>query len=256
MRKNYSYKLIISYIGTFYSGWQRQKVEYNTIQGEIEKSLSKILKHEEFSFFGASRTDAGVHASGQVAILILEKPIICEELLFKINQDLPGDISILELEECSNDFNPQLNISSKEYHYNFSTQIVPAQMSMFVLQVEEAIDIKEMNSACKILEGEYNFSNFSVPGIRNKESIRKIFSARIVEIAHPFSDEKVYQFVIEGSGFLKYMIRNIFSLLLGVGAGKSSLDQFQNFLITSEDIGVKKAPAKGLHLFRINYSGK
>ena len=256
MRKNYSYKLILSYNGTNFSGWQRQRDGYRTVQGVIEESVQKIIKTSEFNLFGSSRTDTGVHASGQVALLRVKKELNPQAFHFKLSKNLPDSIRVTCFERVDDDFNPQVDVYSKVYHYYFSLSQPVAQSAQFILQVASDLNLEEMNTCCNLLKGRHDFSNFTVASCATGNSIRDILSVGIEKVETPFDQIPFYKFSIEASGFLKYMIRNIFALILKVGEGEISVSAFENFLKTEKRIGVKKAPAKGLHLFRINYSGK
>ena len=256
MQKYYPYKLLISYNGTDYSGWQRQSVEYKTIQGEIESAIQKILKHNEFNFYGSSRTDTGVHASGQIALLKTCELIDETTFLKKLNHQLPSSIRVLSFTQVDMEFNPQINIVSKEYHYYFSEKPVSAHNTTYVLNLRQSLHIENMQEACKLLIGKHCFSNFTTDKLASNNTKREIFSCEIFEEHLSFQEEKVFVFKIEGSGFLKYMIRHIFAQLLEIGIGESSIKKFENLLLAPNDTRLKKAPAKGLHLVRINYSGK
>lgn len=256
MLKYYPYKLVISYSGTDYSGWQRQNSEFRTVQGEIEETLLRILKHNKFSFYGSSRTDTGVHATGQVALLKLENNMNSAELLSLLNFNLPLSIRVMSLNEVASEFNPQTNLRSKEYHYYFSTEMVAAVNEPYIVKVDRAVDIDLMKQAAKLLEGVHCFESFTAEKVAGKNTVREIFKAELISAEISFQDSKIFIFKIEGSGFLKYMVRNIFAVILLVGEGVITLDQFSLLLKNSFTLNFKKAPAKGLHLFRINYSGK
>lgn len=256
MTNFFLFKMVISYNGSDYSGWQRQSSEYSTIQGEIEKTIQKLLKTRDFHFFGSSRTDTGVHASGQVALLKSNQDLKVETFLFQLNQQLPDSIRVLKLSQVEDSFNPQVNLYSKEYHYFFSLAPVTAHNSPFVLELHHELNIELMQKACEFLKGEHDFAKFTTDKLADNKTIRKIFNCEIKLKELSFQESMIYQFNIEGSGFLKYMVRNIFSHLLKVGSGDLALDQFKSILDCRSDTRVKKAPAKGLHLVRINYSGK
>lgn len=252
----YPYKLIISYNGTDYSGWQRQKAEYRTVQGEIEAGLRKILKNDNFSFFGSSRTDTGVHANGQVALLKLDEVVSEKKFKDRLNFNLPMSIRIMSFELVSADFNPQMSLESKEYHYYFSTQIISAANEAFVLKVDAEVDIGLMQQACKLLVGTHSFEAFTTDKIASKNTMREIYHSELAKTQMAFQEGELYFIKIEGNGFLKYMVRNIVAAILMVGEGLITLDQFSLLIKNEFHIDFKKAPAKGLHLFRINYSGK
>lgn len=256
MTNFFSYKLLISYIGTDYSGWQRQSPEYNTVQGEIESTIQKILKHRDFSFYGSSRTDTGVHAMGQVALLKSKDALDVETFLWQLNQHLPNAIRILSLDATDSDFNPQINLQSKEYHYYFSSKTIAAHSGAFVFEVNSELDIEKMQKASHLLLGLHDFSKFTTDKIAHGNTKREIFHCEIKEEKISFQSDSVLVFKIEGSGFLKYMVRNLFGHILKIGLGELELPEFEGIINGVKDTRVKKAPAKGLHLVRINYSGK
>lgn len=256
MQKYYPYKLIISYNGTNYSGWQRQKSDFRTVQGEIESTLKQVLKHSDFSFYGSSRTDTGVHASGQVALLKLNQPIMEKDFLTLLNFNLPNSIKIMSLEQVSDNFNPQINVESKTYHYYFTTEMVSAVNEPFVTAFNKSLKIDLMIKACRELIGTHSFEAFTTDKAASKNTSRVINACEIELIDMPFQNNKVYLFKIEGSGFLKYMVRFIFAAIVMVGEGSISSEQFSHLITNQFQLDYKKAPAKGLHLFKINYSGK
>lgn len=252
MEKTHSYRLVISYKGTSFCGWQRQAKEYQTIQAEIEDTLTKILKTKKIHFYGASRTDAGVHASAQQAVLVLENEVCPSELLERLNFNLCADIKVRSLEAVES-FNPSVGVESKEYHYYFSKVPLSAQNDPFATYLGESLDIEMMQKCCLKVIGSHSFEKLSTDKAAEKNTVRRIDSCCVESLSAPFGEGDLYVFKVKGQGFLKYMVRNLFSALSGVGRGELEVNEFEEIINAKRDLLLKKAPAKGLHLYKINY---
>lgn len=253
--KKYTYKLILSYKGTQYSGWQNQTTNPNTVQNCVEKVLTPIAKYKDFQVIGASRTDTGVHASGQVLKVVLPKEVEPTNLLMGMNSKLPDDIRVIRSEFIHPQFNANKDSKSKEYHYYFTmNQSENAITAQTIYSFPEHLNLDLMQLACKKLIGEHNFLSFSTPGANTSSTIRNITKCSIEKtnfLTHP---EDVYYLKIEGNGFLKYMVRIIMGALWDIGLEKLSIKELENSLSSGEKIGTRnKAPAKGLHLINIKY---
>lgn len=251
----FTYKIKLSYKGSAYSGWQYQKTDPETVQNYVEKVLEKIAKLEAFQVIGASRTDAGVHARGQVLKITLPRDVAPENLLKGMNSKLPNDIRVLSCEYCQQEFNVNRDTTSKEYHYYFTTNELGNAVSSDVLYaVPEELDLDLMNQACKLLEGEHNFLGFSSPGPNPSSSHRNILSCSIEKTNFLALENQVFYLKIEGTGFLKYMVRYLMGALWLIGKKELSLEKLSASLKTGEVVEPrKKAPALGLHLIEIKY---
>lgn len=252
----YHYKVKISYRGTCYFGWQSQPNEsYETVHATIHQVLKKISKYEECNLSGASRTDAGVHASGQVAKISIPKEIDADKLLLGMNSLLPEDIRIVECNRCDVSFNANRDSKTKEYHYYFSiSEIENPLLSQIVASVDKSMDIELMNNASKVFIGEHDFYNFSRRDGKSLSTIRTITECEIIKANFLPLDSEVYYLKIIGTGFLKQMIRYIAGSLFLVGQNKKSVEDLISFLNNKQDkkLGAK-AKARGLHLVQINY---
>jgi tRNA pseudouridine38-40 synthase len=254
----YYYKVKISYKGTHYFGWQAQAVaggneEKPTVQGTLHHALKRIAKYKECTIAGASRTDAGVHAQGQLAKFSIPVDLAADKLLLGMNSLLPDDIRIVACEVCARDFNPNTSSASKEYHYYFSTAHVenPA-LSDCVASVPGHIDLQEMQRACKLFIGEHDFYNFCSRDANLATTIRSISCCEIHKADFSPFGEDIFYLKISGNGFLRYMIRYIVGALFKVLQGKISRDDLNNSLLYhQEDKLSAKAKSKGLHLIRI-----
>lgn len=250
------YRLLLEYKGTSYLGWQIQP-EGKTVQGELNRALKTISKSKNVRTLGSGRTDSGVHALGQVVKANIELEINPLSLLRALNSHLPPDIRVKEVTLSDEEFMPTVHAKSKEYHYRFITGRNPnAFQGDFIAPCPFEIDPELVRRACEMLIGEHDFVNFFCEGTDVNSTVRTIFRCGLKE------GEKLdgalfpehFVFFIEGSGFLKQMVRLIVGALWNVGRGKISLEEFQTSLKAPkrERLGVV-APPEGLYLVRVNY---
>ncbi|TAM82818.1 MAG: tRNA pseudouridine(38-40) synthase TruA [Acidobacteria bacterium] len=249
-------RLTIAYDGTDFHGWQHQP-QAATIQGALETQIAKITS-AAVTLYGAGRTDAGVHAAGQVANFRTECPIPCPSLLKALNNLLPASIRVREAEESPAAFHARYCAKAKIYRYRIlQSAICPPHLARYVYHHPYALDHRRMARAARLLEGEHDFTSFagSDPARRGKEgredsNIRKVFYSRVA--ARKESRMIVYE--IRGSGFLHHMVRNIVGTLLGVGSGKLSPRDIQVILKARDRnrAGIT-APASGLWLVKVEY---
>lgn len=252
------YKLILQYKGTQYLGWQVQPESAGkTVQGELNKALIIVSKSNNVKSLGAGRTDAGVHALGQVAKVSIELEINPEHLVKAINGNLPEDIRVLSGEVSDEEFFPTVHATSKEYHYRFTTQRHPtALQNDFIANSGFELDLQKMREACEILKGKHDFTNFFCEGTDISSTIREIFDAEILEVPQAGFGmlPSHYVFRVVGSGFLKQMVRLLMGALWNIGRGKITLEEFRASLTSQK---VKRlgpvAPPEGLYMVRVNY---
>ncbi len=252
------YKLTLQYKGTTYSGWQVQLgTDEVTVQGELNRALSVISKSDEVKSMGAGRTDAGVHALGQVAKVTMPLSIPTENLVKAMNVNLPEDIRVIHAEISDEAFHPTIHAKSKEYHYRFTSQrMFTAFQNDLIANYPFDLDLGKMREACKILVGEHDFTNFYCEGTDVSSHVRTIFSCDIVEI--PQGEWQMlpshFIFRINGNGFLKQMVRLLMGAIWNVGRGKISLEEFQSALGPTkvQRLG-PVAPPNGLYMVCVNY---
>ncbi len=252
------YKLILQYKGTRYSGWQIQLgTNEITIQGELNRALSVISKSQDVKSLGAGRTDAGVHALGQVAKVSIPLDIPSENLVKALNVNLPDDIRVVHAELSDEQFMPTIHAKSKEYHYRFTSQrMFTAFQNDLIVNYPFDLDVSKMKEACRILIGEHDFTNFFCEGTEVSSYVRSIFACDIVEI--PQGEWAMlpthYVFQIKGNGFLKQMVRLLMGAVWNVGRGKISIQEFQSALGPTkvQRLG-PVAPPNGLYMVRVNY---
>lgn len=228
-----------------------------TVQGELNSALKKIAKTEQVKTIGSGRTDAGVHALGQVVKIDMPLELQPENLVKALNSHLPDDIKAVDAELCDSSFMPTSDALSKEYHYRFTCNHhgPVALQEEFIAHQRSGLDFKLMDEACKILIGEHDFVNFFCEGTEVKSTVREIFECNIFEVqSGDWMLPAHYVFRIKGNGFLKQMVRLLMGTIWNVGRGKVSLAEFQESLRvkTPSKLG-PVAPPQGLYMVRVNY---
>jgi len=236
----------ISYVGIRYYGWQIQK-DVPTVQGEIIKAVERITG-ERVKVWGASRTDGGVHALGQVGNFFTSSDIPPERFKYALNSVLPHDIRVIKSVEVPQNFNARRSPSIKTYRYIILQGEINPFLSNFVLSIKTELDIEKMSRCAKMIEGEHDFKNFT-PEKENTK--RTIISSEIVKKG------RFVIYEIKGYSFLRYMVRNIVGKLIMVGMGKMSEEEFEEILKGDRIQGEKNipftAPPHGLYLVSVKY---
>jgi len=244
-------KLTIEYEGTKYHGWQRQK-SLLSIQGILEEKISQITQ-EKISLNGSGRTDAGVHALGQVANFKTNSSIPLIELTFVLNRMLPLDIRIKKAERVDNNFHARYSAVSKIYHYyvlnsNQNNNYISIFLRNYVYCIYENIDLGEMKKASNYLQGEHDFTSFACSGSRIRNWKRKIKNISIIKKGN------IFCFHLEADAFLYKMVRTIVGTLLEVGKGKIDYLEMKKILeAKNRKIAGRTVPAKGLFLIKVKY---
>jgi tRNA pseudouridine38-40 synthase len=244
-------KLIIEYEGTKYYGWQRQK-NLLSIQGILEEKISQITQ-EKIILNGSGRTDAGVHALGQVANFKTNSSIPLVELPFILNRMLPLDIRIKKAERVDNNFHARYSAVSKIYHYyalnsDQNDNYLSIFLRNYVYCVYKNINLEEMKKASKFLQGEHDFASFACSGSRIRKRERNIKDISISKKGN------IFCFHLEADAFLYKMVRAIVGTLLEVGQGKIDYLEMKKILeAKNRKMAGKTVPAKGLFLMKVNY---
>lgn len=240
-------RLDLCYDGTRYRGWQRLPNTDNTIQGKLEKTLSRILE-EPVEVIGSGRTDAGVHAANQVANFHCNSKMPCDEILAKLRMYLPEDIGIYCCRDVSPRFHARLNAKTKTYRYCLWVTGKPCVFERRYTTVYPCnLDLEQMRKAAEILLGTHDFSAFCANKHMKKSTVRTIHSIVIEQ----YGDK--LQFSICGNGFLYNMVRILVGTLVEVGEGKRDADSMSDlFGAQRAQAGVLMAPT-GLCLMEVNY---
>ena len=240
-------RLDVCYDGTRYRGWQRLPGKDDTIQGKLETALSRILG-EPIEISGSGRTDAGVHARGQVANFHCESTMPAAEILENLRRYLPEDIGIYSCRDVSPRFHARLNAKEKTYLYRIWYSDAPCVFDRrYVAVMREKFDLGAMEQAAQLLRGEHDFSAFCGNAKMKKSTVRFI---RSIEIQKNENELRLY---FTGNGFLHNMVRILVGTLVEVGRGERKSESI------SELFGGKRAeagflaPAQGLCLMEVQY---
>lgn len=243
-----NYKMMIQYDGSRFYGWQRQP-DQDTVQGRIENVLSRMCGGEQIETIGAGRTDAGVHARGMVANVVMETSLSVEEIRDYLNQYLPDDIAVSEVRVASARFHARYNAIGKTYRYTCYDGVVKDVFGRkYQWTLSEKPDISRMRDASKILLGEHDFRNFCVNPRMKKSTVRKIDALDIER-----EGDKII-FTIHGNGFLQNMVRIIVGTLVEVGCGRMEKEDLQAALNATERRKAgPTAPPQGLCMMQVDY---
>ncbi len=244
-----NFKIIIQYEGTRYQGWQRQDSTDNTIQGKLEAILGKMTGLDFVQVDGAGRTDAGVHAFGQVANFKIRTTWSKEEVMRYINQYLPHDIGVIAISEEALRFHSRLNGKSKVYQYRIWNSELPCVFERrYVYEFPDKLDIEQMRKAASYLMGRHDFKAFTSTKKGKKPTVRTIEKITIEEVGR----EVIITY--HGDGFLYHMVRILTGTLIEIGIGKRKAESIKDLL----ECGIRAqagmlVPAKGLSLIAVLY---
>ena len=239
--------IIVAYDGTNYSGWQIQPNGI-TIQGVLNETLSKLLG-EEIQVMGASRTDAGVHALGNVAVFDTNTRIPGEKISYALNQFLPDDIRIQLSEEVEPDFHPRYCDSEKTYQYRILNRRFPVPMErLYSYFYHYKLDVSLMQEAVSWLIGRHDFASFCGAGAQVRSTVRTITGIEI------WRDGDIITLEVRGTGFLYNMVRIIAGTLIEIGNGQYPPETMRDILEARDrQAAGPTAPAHGLTLVGISY---
>jgi len=240
-------KLTIQYDGSRYHGWQTQPGK-RTIQGELVEAVSNLVGVRTY-VHGASRTDAGVSALGQVALFEIDSPIPMENFPKAINGRLPRDIVVISAEEVPGGFDLMGGVKSKLYRYTIYTgRHRPVLRLNQCWHIPKKLDVEAMNQAAKLLVGTKDFKSFASAADRREDSVRTIFRCDVS------AEDKWIYIDVEGDSFLYNMVRNIVGTLVEVGRGRWKPEKINEILEAKDRTAAGPlAPAQGLCLMWIKY---
>ena len=240
-------RLDLCYDGTRYRGWQRLPGKDDTIQGKLETTLSRILG-EPIEISGSGRTDAGVHARGQVANFHCESTMPATEILENLRRYLPEDIGIYSCREVSARFHARLNAKEKTYCYRIWNSELPCVFERrFAAQMPEKLDLEAMERAAALLCGEHDFSAFCGNAKMKKSTVRYI---RRIEFVRTGEELQIF---FTGNGFLHNMVRILVGTLVEVGRGERSVDSIPGLFGGKRAEAGFLAPPQGLCLMEVFY---
>lgn len=244
------YFITFSYDGSKYSGYQKQP-KGRTIQGELEKALKKINSNKVVSVSASGRTDAGVHALNQRAHFDLNNEIEESRLKTSLNGLLPNDIYVKSVEKVSDDFHARFNVRAKEYIYKINMgEYNPIELD-YVYQYNNKLNVAEIERALKYLEGTHNFKSFTKANDEKEDYVRTIIKTNVIRNT---KDINKITISILGTGFMRYMVRNIVGLLIEIGEGKRKSEDIFGILEAEDRTKAgKTAPASGLYLKDVYY---
>ncbi len=243
-----NFKLTIEYDGTGYHGWQIQNNDIS-IQETIETALSTMTK-EKIRLHASGRTDAGVHALGQVANFKTESKITADAFFAGLNSLLPDDIVITACEAVEDDFHSRFSAKIKTYQYRIFNHRVPIAVGrQYAWHIRKKLDVTAMQQAVAHIIGTHDFKSFEGTGSPRAHTIRTVITAEVAE-----KNNGYLIFEITANGFLRYMVRNLMGTLVNVGLAKTSPEEFKHILeAKNRDLAGATAPPQGLFLVQVSY---
>jgi len=245
------YKLTIEYAGTKYSGWQIQQ-NARTVQGEIDAAVRVVTGRKDFELYGSGRTDAGVHALGQVAHLDVATSLPPESLRRKLNDELPADINLLTAQVVPHRFHARHDAVARRYLYQLATRRT-AFAKPYVWWVKETLRVEPMQQAAQAFIGMHDFGAFAVADRHDEEGSTRVLLERLDFVV----EGSLILVGVEGSHFLWRMVRRLVGVLVAVGRGDLDVAQAAALLDERSELPARlTAPASGLFLERVLYKGE
>lgn len=244
-------KLVVAYDGTSYHGWQRQENAI-TVQQVLEEKLSHVFA-EKINLVASGRTDAKVHALGQVVSFTTSGKIPLENIGKATNAILPNSIVVISAHEVASDFHARFDAKGKTYQYKIiENERFNPFTANYAWLLGEKLDLKNMQKAADMILGEHDFSSFQATGSTPTVPVRKMTVAKWQK-----NEQGEVSFTVSGNGFLYHMVRNLVGTMVDVGLGKMTPTDFQQVLIAkNRKKAGKTAPAQGLYLCEVFYEGK
>lgn len=256
------YRLLIAYDGTAYNGWQRQPSGLPSVQQTLEEALLPFARHGKtpapegasFTVVGSGRTDAGVHARGQVAHVDMDRELPPVAILRALNASLPEDIRVLDAAVAAPDFHAQFSAHGKEYRYFvWNGEVLPPHRRLYAAHVRSRLDAAAMRDAAARFVGEHDFAAFTVNPHRTVlTTVKTVYGIDIVETTEPFGT--LVEFRVRGAGFLYKMVRSIAGFLIAVGLGRERPEAVDEVMASRvRTARVESAPPQGLFLWSVDY---
>ena len=248
-----NYKLLIQYDGTDFHGWQIQG-ELRTVQGELTRALS-LIEGRDVVIHGSGRTDAGVHAEGQVASVVINREISLEKLRSAINANVSDDLRVLQAEIVDENFHARYSATGKTYAYRIlSGPVLSPFWARYAYQDARDLDINRMLGAAQMFLGEHDWTAFSAAQSDVEDRRRTIKNLEITEHEDERARDRLIEIKVTANGFLRYMVRSIAGALMAVGRGDLDVGKIS----VAIDEGVRHneivtAPSHGLTLLEVLY---
>ena len=248
-----NYKLLLQYDGTDFHGWQIQE-GHRTVQGELTRALS-LIDGRSVNVHGSGRTDAGVHAEGQVASVEIEREITTDKLRAAINGNIGRDVRVLKVENAAQDFHARYSAIGKTYVY----RIVNAPVSSpfwwrYAHHEARPLDLDQMRQGAELFRGRHDWTAFSAAQSDVEDRVRTVTEVEIVERLDERSQGSLIEIRVSAEGFLRYMVRAMAGSLMAVGRGELDVDSISEALETlNRPLAAVTAPANGLTLLRVRY---
>lgn len=241
------YKIVFSYDGTKFSGYQKQP-KLRTVQEELEKAVSYLNKKTYTPIISSGRTDKGVHALGQVASFDLNINTTLNKIKLGLNSNLDEDIHVISVEKVNNDFHARYSSKKKEYIYKINIGEYNPIDRNYIYQYNRELDVLKMKEAIKYFIGTHDFTSFVSSEDEREDKVRTIYKADIKE------KNKILEIRFIGNGFMKYQVRNMVGLLISIGEGKKEVSDIEKIINNkNRNQKFKTASACGLYLKKVWY---
>ena len=248
-----NYKLLIQYDGTDFHGWQIQ-AGFRTVQGELTRALS-LIDGRDVNVHGSGRTDAGVHAEGQVASVEIQREITPVKLRSAINGNVDRDVRVLAVETAADDFHARYSAIEKTYIYRIvNGPVISPFWWRYAHQEARKLDLDRMKRASELFCGKHDWTAFSAAQSDVEDRVRTVTRVEICERADERSQSSLIEIRVSADGFLRYMVRAIAGTLLAIGRDELDLDAIRDALEGGRrPLAAATAPACGLTLLSVRY---
>jgi len=248
-----NFKLLIQYDGTDFHGWQVQEND-RTIQGELERVIGMVADRD-VSVVGSGRTDAGVHAEGQIANVHLVGKFTPDKLKHAINGNLWRDIRVMTVEKAEDEFHARFSAKRKTYVYRVvNAPVMSPFWRRFAHHEARPLDVARMNDAARLFLGEHDWTAFASSKSDGESRVRSVLDFTVESRWNDMARGAMIEMRITANGFLRYMVRSIAGTMLEIGRGEKSAETIQTAIVTGDrTLAGQTAPAQGLTLLRVEY---